>query len=147
MCVVGIQSESIRTYLSSVEGTHFCEVVQWLENTHGEPTGLLEWPAGLCLQSKITDLILSSQLPWGNKNSPLRPRIFCLWLVIGTYILLFFFFPVICWSCLWTEISVTLSIGNKLYSRHHLLLCSFLWNYFVYVILWPHWSSSTTLCH
>ena len=30
------------------------------------------------------------------------------------------FFLVICWSYLWTEISVTLSIGNKLYSRHHL---------------------------
>ena len=40
---------------------------------------------------------------------------FCLWLVIGTYTLLFFF-PVICWSYLPAEKSVTLSIGNKSYS-------------------------------
>ena len=50
-----------------------------------------------------------------------------------------FFFPVICWSYLWTEISVILSTGNKLYSRHHLLFFSFLWNHFVDVILRLHW--------
>ena len=38
------------------------------------------------------------------------------WLSELTY---FRFFPVICWSYLRTEISVTLSIVNKLYSRHH----------------------------
>ena len=43
----------------------------------------------------------------------------------------FGFFPVICRSYLQTEISVTLSIGNKLYSRHHLLFFSFLWNHFL----------------
>ena len=37
------------------------------------------------------------------------------------------FFPLICWSYLRTEISVTLSIGNKLFSRHHLLFLFFLW--------------------
>ena len=52
---------------------------------------------------------------------------FCLWLVIGTYILPGFFFSVICWSYLRTEISVSLSIGNKLYSRQHILYFSFLW--------------------
>ena len=36
------------------------------------------------------------------------------WLVIGTYVLPFF--PVICWAYLQTEISVTLSLGYKLYS-------------------------------
>ena len=41
------------------------------------------------------------------------------WLLELTY---FHFFPVICWSYLRTEISVTLSIGNKLYSRCHLYL-------------------------
>ena len=38
-----------------------------------------------------------------------------------------FCFSVICWSYLWTEISLTLSIGNKLYFRHHILYFSFLW--------------------
>ena len=46
------------------------------------------------------------------------------WLSELTY---FHFFPVICWSHLRTEISVTLSIGNKLYSCHHILYLSFLW--------------------
>ena len=53
-------------------------------------------------------------------------HIFCLWLVIGTYILPGFF-PIICWSYLQMEISVTLPIGNKLYSRHHILYFSFQW--------------------
>ena len=56
-------------------------------------------------------------------NTPLRPRIFCLWLVIGTYILPFFF-PVISWSYLRTEMSVILSIGNKLHSLHPSLFFS-----------------------
>ena len=45
------------------------------------------------------------------------------WLSELTY---FRFFTVICWSYLRTEISVTLSIGNKLYSRYHILYFSFL---------------------
>ena len=36
-----------------------------------------------------------------------------------------FFFPVICWSYLRTKISVILSIGNNLYSRHHISYFSF----------------------
>ena len=58
------------------------------------------------------------------------------WLVIGTWILPFF--PVICWFYQRTEISVTLSMGNKLYSRHHLLFFSFMWDKFVDVILRPY---------
>ena len=114
-------------------GGPFCEVVWRPENTHGELTGLLEWPVNLspslewpvnlCLQSKITDLILSFK----------SHVFFCLWLVIGTYILRFF--PVICWSYLRTQISLILSTGNKFNSRHHSLSFSFLWNHFVDVIL------------
>ena len=37
------------------------------------------------------------------------------------------FFPVICWSYLRTEISVTLSIGNKLYSSPSSFIFSFQW--------------------
>ena len=103
----------------------FCEVVRRPENIHEEMTGLLEWPAGLRLQSKITDLILSFQVPCGYTNILFAHVFFCSWLVIGTFILPIF--PVICWSYLRTEISVTLSIGNKLYSRHHILYFSFLW--------------------
>ena len=73
---------------------------------------------------------------------------FSLWLVIGTYILLFLF-SVICWSYLRTEISVTLSIGNNLYSRHHISYFSFLWK----PLCWCYLStalnqltSSTALC-
>ena len=47
-------------------------------------------------------------------TSSSRHVFFCLWLFIGTYILPFF--PVICWSYQRTEISVALSISNKLYS-------------------------------
>ena len=35
-------------------------------------------------------------------------------------------FPVICWSSLRTEISVSISIGDELYSPHHILYFSFL---------------------
>ena len=112
-------------------GDTFCEVVRRQENTHEELTGLLEWPAGLCLPSKFTDLIFSFQVQCGNMNILFASRIFCLWPVIGTWILPFF--PVICWSYLRTEISVTLSIGNKLYSRHHIIYFScksLCWCYF-----------------
>ena len=99
----------------------FCEVMQRPQNTHGELTGGLEWPAGLspslerpvdlCLLTKITDLILSLKSHAEIWTS--SPHVFCcLWLVIGTYTLLGFF-PVIHWSYLRTEISVILSIGKK----------------------------------
>ena len=82
-------------------------------------------------------LYIVFQLPRRNMNLHLRPHIFCLWLVIGTHILLFF--PVICWSYLGTEIYVMLSIGNRLYSSPSSFIFSFLWNHFVDVILQPHW--------
>ena len=157
LCEVRTQSERIGTHLSSVVGTLFCEVVRRLEKTQwgadrsawvasGSPTSLerpadlsssLERPVDLCLQSKITDLILSFQVSCWSMNILFTSRIFYLWLIIGTYILPFF--PVICWFYLWTEISVTLSIGNKLYSSPSCFLFSFLWNHFVDVILRPHW--------
>ena len=37
-----------------------------------------------------------------------------------------FFFPVICWSYLWTEISAILSIHNKLYSSPYSFIFSYL---------------------
>ena len=69
----------------------------------------LEGPADLYLQSNFTDLFKFHAEVW-----TFSPHLFfCLWLVIGTYILPFFL--VICWSYLRTEISVTLSIGNILF--------------------------------
>ena len=124
-------------------GDPFCEVVQGLENTHGVLTGLLERPADLtpsleppedlCLQSKITDLTLSFQVPCRSMNILFASRIF---LFMAGYWNLHTsgFFPVLCWCYLRTEISVTLSIGNKLYSLHHILYFSFLWKHFVDVI-------------
>ena len=104
----------------------------------GSPPSL-ERPAGLCLQSKITDLILSFQVPWGSMNILFAYVYFCLWLVIRTYILPFFF-SVICWSYLRTEISVILSLDNKLNSRHHLIYSLSCENDFVDAILRPHWT-------
>ena len=110
-------------------GNTFYEVVWRPENTHGELTGQLEWSAGFsptlewpvdfCCQSKITDLILSFQIPCRNLNILFAHVFFCLWLVIGTYILPVFF-PVICWYYLLIERSVILFAGNKL---HFCLSC------------------------
>ena len=128
-------------------GDPFCKVVRKPENTHGELTGLLEWPAGpsipsleipadlspsfqrpvdLCFQSKITDLILSLQVPCGYINI-FFALVFFYFMAGYRNLHTSVFFPVICWSYQWTEISVTLSIGNQLYSRHILLYYSFLW--------------------
>ena len=94
-------------------GDPFCEVERWPENIL-KLKGPLEQAAGLFLQSKFTDLILSFQVPWGIMNILFALRIF---LFVGGYQnLLLFFFLVICWSYQWMEISVTLSIGDKLYS-------------------------------
>ena len=64
--------------------------------------------------------------PMWKYEHPLRLPYFSVygWLSELTY---FRFFTVICWSYLRTEISVPLSIGNELYSRHHILYFSFLW--------------------
>ena len=125
-------------------GDPFCEVMQQPENTH-EGADRSAWVAsgslsfawattGPLLQSQIYRPYILSQVPSGNMNI-FASRIFYLWLVIETYILLFFF-PVICWSYPRTEISVTLSIGNELYS----LPSSFPVTHFVDVILRPHWT-------
>ena len=107
LCIVGIQSESVRTYLSSVAGPFL-----WSSATH-------TWH--VCL----SDTQVSPFAYIWISSSPTF-FFFCLWLVIRTYILPGFF-SVIYWPYLRTEIAVTLSIGNKLYSRHHILYFSFLW--------------------
>ena len=108
-----------------------CVLERRPEDTHGG-AGMFAWvTSGSLPQSQITDLIFF-QLPLGNINTPLHPHIFCLWLVIGTYIL----FPVICWSNLQTEIFVTPYTGNNYIP---LLFFSFQWNHFVDVILRPDW--------
>ena len=102
-------------------GDPFCEVVQWPENTHRELTGLLEWPAGLCLQSKNHRPYIVFQVPW----TCLVTYVFFLFMASYQNLHTSGFFPVICWSYLWTEISVILSTGNKLHSRpHHLFSLS-----------------------
>ena len=115
-------------------GNPYCEVVRLPEYTHEELTGLLEWPTGLSL--RLGDQRVSSFAWAASRSIPSVPKLqtlyclfkshaevwtsskpyvfFCLWLIIGIYILPFF--PVICWSYLRTEISVTLSINYIL--RH-----------------------------
>ena len=133
LCDVGIQSERVRKCLSSVAVTLFWSSETTEEHTRGAdrsawvtsgclhslegPADLypsLEWPVDLCLQSKITDLILFFKFQaevWASSS----PHVFFCWLlVMGTYILPFF--PVICWLHPRTEICVTLSIGDKLHS-------------------------------
>ena len=61
-----------------------------LTSLSGHLSLLLEWPADLCLESRIIDLILSFHVWCENMNILFASRIFCLWLVIGTYKLLFF---------------------------------------------------------
>ena len=148
-------------------GDPYCELARRPENTHEEMTGLLEWPAGLCLPPERSvglspwlerpgDLSFSPQLQtlyclfkshadiWIS-SSPTYFSVYC-WLSELTY---FRFFPVICWSYLWMEISVTLSIGNKSYSRHHILNFSFLWKPLCWCYLATALnllSSSTALC-
>ena len=152
-------------------GDPFCEVV-WLpgEHTLGADRSAwvtsgslpsLERPADLplCLSDQrisafsqklqtLYCLFKSHAHKW-TSSLPQRIFLFMVW-VIGTYITPVFFFPVICWSYLRTEISVTLSIGNKLYSRHHLLYFSFLWKPLCWCYLATALnllSSSTALCH
>ena len=102
----------------------FCEVVRRPENTHGEAdrsawvtsgSPPFAWaPNGFLPSVQNYRPYIVSQVPCRNMNILFASRLFCLWLVIGTYILLGVF-PVICWSYLQTEISVILSTGNKLH--------------------------------
>ena len=145
MCSRNLVRES--SHISFFSGRDpFCEVVRRPENTHKKLTGLLEWPAGLslCLKDQRTSpLHLSDQRI--SAFSPKLQTLYCLfkfhaviwisssptyfsvygWLSELTSV--FVFFPSNLLSYLWTEISATLSIGNKLYSRHHILYFSFLW--------------------
>ena len=108
----------------------FCEVVWQLENTHGGadrfawltsgPPPSLEWPVGLSFSPKLQTLYcLSSPM-----NTPLCPRIFLFMAGYQNLHTSSFFFSVICWSYLRTEISVILSTGNKLHSHHSSLYFS-----------------------
>ena len=134
-------------------GDLFCEVVRRPENTHGELTGLLEWPVGLSLRLRdqwtsplrLSDYRIFALSPklqtLYSLSSPKRkyehPLCLTYFLFMAGYRnLLLFFFPVIFWSYLRTEISVTLSIGNKLYSSP---FC-FPVTHFVDVILRLHWT-------
>ena len=145
----------------------FCEVVRRSDNTHEELTGLLELPGCLFLRlkdqltspirlsdhwisafcSKLRTLycLFKSHADIWKSSSPIYFSVYgWLWELTS-----FHFFPVICWFYLRTEISVTLSIGNKLYSPHHILYFSFLlkplyWCYLATAL--NLLSSSTALC-
>ena len=133
LCVVGIQS--VCTYLSSVAGTLFGSSAMAGEHTQGADRSAPVTSSSLpSVQNYRPYIIFSS--PMRIYEYPLCPHIFLfmagyrnLRTPISFFFFFFFFFfcPVIYWSYLWTEISVTLSIGNKLDSRHHNLYFSFLW--------------------
>ena len=142
MCSRNTVSESLHTSFFC-DRDPFCKVVRRPENTHGMFAWVTRWslpslkglenlspslerPADFCLQSKIRELIFSFQVPCGSMKILHASRIF---LFMAGYRNLHTsgFFPVICWSYLQTEISVTLSLVNKLFSRHHILYFSFLW--------------------
>ena len=89
-------------------------------------TPLLEWPADHYFLSKLTDLILSFQVPCGSMNILFASHIL-LFMAGYQNLQTFVFFPVICWSYLRTEIFVTQSIGNKLYSSPSSFIFAFLW--------------------
>ena len=94
----------------------FCEILRRPENTHQRVSAFSQKLQTLyCLFKSHADIWISS--------SPTYFSVYG-WLSKLTY---FRFFPVICWSHLRTEISVTLFLGNKLYSRHHILYFTFLW--------------------
>ena len=132
----------------------FCEVVQQPENIHKELTDLLERPTGLCLRlrdQRTSPLCLSNH--WISDISQKLQTLYSLsslkrkyeHFLCLTYFLLAGYWnlhtsggppPVIRWSYLWIEISVTQSIGNKLYSSPS----SFPVTHFVDVILQPHWT-------
>ena len=99
LCVVGTQSKRVRTYLSFVAGTLFVKL------RDGQRTHMGSWQ--VCLSDQRVSPFAwetSGSLPrtWANSRylpsvqnyRPFIvfqvPRIFCLWLVIGTYILPFF---------------------------------------------------------
>ena len=154
LCVVTIQSERVRTYLSSVARTLIVKLfngrrthrgadrsawvtsgclpslerpadLSFLPERPADPPPLFERPLDLCLRSKITDLILSFLVPCISMNNLFSSRMF-LFMAGYRNLHTFVFFPVICRSYMSTGISVTLSIGSKLYSLFFPLCCCYL---------------------
>ena len=132
-------------------GDPFCEVVRRPENRHEELTGLLEWPTGLFPFASENNRplpfawVTSGSLP-SVKNyrpyivfsGPMRKYEHPLrltWLSELTYFC--FFFPVIFWSYLQTELSVTLSTDNKWYSSLSSFIFSFRWPTLL-MLFWDH---------
>ena len=132
-------------------GDPLCVFAQRLENTHGVADRFAWVTSGSPSQSRTTDLILSF-----NSHVEIWTHLFAHlfsvygWLSELPYFWFFFgvFFPIICSSYLRTEISVTLSTGNKLHSS----LSSFIFP--VKPLCWCYLattlnllSSSMLLCH
>ena len=124
-------------------GAPFCEVVRRPENTHEELTRLSlrlsdHWISPFSPKLLILYRLFKSHTEVWTSS---LPHVFFLFMAgdRNLHTSGFFFFLIICWSYLGTEISVILSIGNKLYSRHQILYLSFLWKHFVDVILRPPW--------
>ena len=116
-----------------------CVLERRPENIHGGADRFAWVTSGSLPQSKTTDLILSF-----NSHTEiwtcLFTHIFSVydWLLELTY---FHFFPEIWWSYLWTEISVTLSTGNKLYS----LPSSFIFLFPVKPLCWCYLATALNL--
>ena len=72
-------------------GDPLCELEQRPENTHGAANRFAWVTCRFLCSVQSYRPYIAFQLLCGNIHMPLRPRIFCLWLVTGTYILLFFF--------------------------------------------------------
>ena len=95
-------------------GDPLCELERWPENIHGGADSAWVTSGSLSSVQNYRPYIMFL-LPCRNINMPLCPRIF---LFMAGYRNLHtsVFFPVICWSYLQTDISVTLSTSNKLHS-------------------------------
>ena len=133
-CVVVIQSERIRTYLSSVAGTLIVKLCNgWRTHMRSRQVCLSDQRVSAFSPKLQTLYSLSS--PKRKYEYPLCLAYF-LFMACNRNLHTFVFFPVICWSSLRTEISVTLSIGDKLYSSPS----SFPVTHFVDVILRPGWT-------
>ena len=117
----------------------FCKVVRRPENTYGKADRFVcvtNWPLPSVQNYGPYIVFTSTTGIYDPASSPAHFLFMAGYRNLHTSV----FFPVICWSYLRTEISITLSIGNELYSRHHLLsFFYFLWNHFVDVILRLHW--------
>ena len=134
MCVVGIKSERVRIYLSSMPGTLLVKLCDgWRTHTRSWQVCLRDqWIFAprfsdqrisvFCPKLQTVYCLLKSHADIWISSSPTYFSVYG-WLSELRY---FRFFPLICWSNLWKEISVTLCIGNKLYSCYYILYFSFL---------------------